>query len=243
MKNPPALRNLLLFLSLSLVVSCAEFDARVPDILNMGTGTSAASLTYNDYVQGVIEALKVGIDRTVQNLGRSGGFLNDKRVRIPMPEELQRVESVLRNLGQDRYADEFVETMNRAAERAVPKASGIFYDAVKQMRIEDARRIVSGPDNAATEYFRDKTYEPLRQTFLPVVRHVTAEVGVTAAYKRMMDKAGPLRQFLNNESVDIDRYITRKALDGLFIKLADEENQIRHDPVARTSEILRKVFG
>jgi hypothetical protein len=125
----------------------------------------------------------------------------------------------------------------------VPEASGIFVQAIGDMRIEDARRIVNGPDDAATLYFREKTYDQLYAAFLPIVRDVTAEVGVTSAYKSLVSKAGSLAPWLDREGLDLDRYVTLKALDGLFIRLGEEEQQIREQPVARTTEVLRKVFG
>jgi hypothetical protein len=133
--------------------------------------------------------------------------------------------------------------MNRAAERAVPEALDIFKHSIRQMTFTDARNIVRGPDDAATRFFRRTSEERLREKFLPIVERFTEQVGVTAQYKAMMRQAGPVAQLAGRDATDIDGYITQKALDGLFLLMADEERRIRRDPVARTTDILRKVFG
>lgn len=137
--------------------------------------------------------------------------------------------------------DEFTTTVNRAAEQAVLAAAPIVGDAVREMSIADARHILTGPDDAATAYFRDHTSEELTTAMLPIVRKATANAGVTRSYKRMLDKAGALGEALGG-NVDLDEYVTDKTLDGLFLKLADEERNIRRNPAARSTELLKKVF-
>ena len=176
-------------------------------------------------------------------LGHEGGFLDDSSVKIPMPESLRRIEKGLRDVGQGKVADEFVASMNHAAEQAVPKAVDIFGGAIREMTLDDAQKILQGPDDAATRYFREHTGNKLSDAMLPVVRDATARVGVTKSYKDFIGRAGFLSQLVDRDSLDIDRYITSKALDGVFLKLAEEEKRIRQDPVARTTELLRKVFG
>lgn len=189
------------------------------------------------------QALELGTRRAVKTLGHPGGFLADKAVRIPLPKPLRQVGRGLREVGQGKVADEFIASMNRAAEEAVPKATAIFVDAIRAMSLDDARRIVKGPDDAATRYFRSHTSAQLTAAMLPVVRDATARVGVTRSYKRFISRAGFLSRWRDSKSLDIDHYVTEKTLDGLFLKLADEEKRIREDPAAQTTALLRKVFG
>ena len=200
-----------------------------------------SGLTQGEMDQGIREALAKGVRAAVRQLGRQGGFLNDPQVRIPLPGHLQKIEDVLRSLRQERLADEFVQTINHAAERAVPEATEVFYDAIKRMTLKDVQGILSGPNDAATEYLRRTSADELTTRFRPIVESATAKAGVTAAYKQMMASAGPMAQLAGD--TDLDGYITDKALDGLFIKIAAEEKAIRSNPQARTTELLQKVFG
>lgn len=200
-------------------------------------------LSEEQVAQGLKAALDQGVQQAVGLLGRKDGFLSDTAVRIPMPENLKRVETGLRRLGQDQLADEFVTTLNRAAEKAVPEAAQVLGDSVRQMSLADARAILLGTNNAATEYFRRTSTTNLHQRFLPIVSKATEEAGVTAAYKGMVGKAGVLASFLGADASSLDDYITRRALDGLFVKIADEERRIRENPTARTTELLQQVFG
>ena len=160
-----------------------------------------------------------------------------------MPPQLHQVEGALRTMGQSKMADEFVATMNHAAEKAVPVAASVFAGAITNMTVEDAKAILTGPSDAATQYFR-KTSEPqLHEQFLPIVRAATAETGVTAAYKNLLQQAGPAASFLGTDASDLDGYVTKKSLDGLFKMVAAEEKKIRENPVARTTDLLKKVFG
>jgi hypothetical protein len=190
------------------------------------------------------------VQHAVTNLGHDGGFLTNLDVKIPIPAKLQSVEKTLRFLKQDKMADEFVATMNHSAEQAVPQAAGVFGDAIKAMSIQDAKNILTGTNNAATQYFRRVTQTNLFAKFLPIVKQATDQTGVTSAYNRFMEKASqnnPLgslgESLLGAESVDLDSYVPGKALDGLFTMIAQEEARIRQNPVARTSELLQKVFG
>jgi Protein of unknown function (DUF4197) len=190
---------------------------------------------------GLREALEHGTARAVQELGRENGFWADSRLRIPLPEKLQKVDAALRRVGQEKLADDFVRSLNRAAEQATPEARRIFLDAIQRMTIRDALDILRGPQDAATRYFRAQTEAPLTQAFHPIVARSTAAVGVTANYKRIASRAEPLG-LVDMRDLDIDAYVTRKALDGLFVVVADEERRIRENPAARTTELLRKVF-
>ena len=209
-----------------------------------------SALSQDQVIGGLKEALGKGVQRAVDQLGHEGGFLTNLNVKIPMPEKLQTVEKTLRALRQDKLADDFVATMNHAAEQAVPQAASVFVEAVKSMSIQDAEAILTGTNNAATQYFRRTTETNLFERFLPIVKKATDETGVTSAYKHLMEKAqgGGLfgsfgKTLAQTESVDVDAYVTNKALDGLFLMVADEEKRIRENPIARTSDLLQKVFG
>jgi hypothetical protein len=195
-----------------------------------------------EMIAGLKQALDKGTRYAVDLLGKDGGFLDNARVRIPMPDSLNRVEKALRMLGQDRLADDFVASMNHAAERAVPEAVPVFRDAIQAMTLEDAQQILAGPDDAATQYFRQHTADALAVKMRPIVAAATARVGVTATYKEMVRKAGGFGSLLG-DSTDLDGYVTKKTLDGLFLMIADEEHRIRTNPVARTTDLLKKVFG
>jgi hypothetical protein len=214
----------------------------------------AGALTPDQMVGGLKEALALGVQNAVTNLGKSGGFLNDLGVRIPMPASLQKFDTAARSVGQGRLADDFIASMNRAAEQAVPEAAVVLGDSVKQMTIADAKSILTGTNDAATQYFRRTSETNLYNRFLPIVQKTTEQTGVTSAYKKLAATAsgglgrlggsGGLGGNISGlEAPDLDSYVTHKTLDGLFLKIADEEKQIRENPVARTSDLLQKVFG
>lgn len=204
---------------------------------------ATAALTQDEIVRGLKEALAKGAQGAVAKLGKEGGFLNNTAVKIPMPASLAKVEKALRQFGQDKYADQFVATMNQAAEKAVPEAAAILGDAIRDMTLEDAQAILKGPDDAATQYFRKKSEARLTERFKPIVTQATDQAGVTSAYKQMVKKAGPLVSMLGGGAEDLDGYVTQKSLDGLFKMVAEEEKAIRANPVARTTDLLKKVFG
>ena len=193
-----------------------------------------------------VAALKAALDKgarqAVSSLGRTDGFLGDPRVKIPLPESLQKAEGWMRRLGMGRYADELVLTMNRAAEAAVPEARTLLVGAVKKMTVEDAKGILTGGDTAGTAYFRRSTEEQLRVRFLPIVSKATARVKLAEKYNEYADK-GVRFGLLSRQDANLDAYVTQKALDGLFLVIADEERKIRQDPVGSASSIIRKVFG
>jgi hypothetical protein len=207
-------------------------------------GTLAVGDLSGDVVtRGLKEALGKGLERALAQLGGDGGFLTNIAVRIPMPGQLTVADGLLRKIGQGKLADDFVASMNHAAEQAVPAAAETFAGALRQMTVQDAQKLLQGPDDAATQFFRRATAATLREKFLPIVQQATAKAGVTAAYKRVADKAVLASPFLRQEALDVDGYVTGKALDGLFKTIADEEKRIRQNPVARTTDLLRSVFG
>ena len=252
------MRTLVIFAALMVAWPRTVHADLFDDILGLGksstnkTGvvTLPASLSQDQVVQGLKEALGKGVQHAVSSLGHDGGFLTNVNVKIPIPAKLHTVEKTLRLLKQDKLADEFVATMNHAAEQAVPQAAGVFADTIKGMSIEDAKTILTGTNNAATQYFRCTTETNLFVKFLPIVKQATDQAGVTSAYKRFMENAtqsstlGSFGQsLLGPESVDLDSYVTSKSLDGLFTMVAEEEKRIRENAAARTSELLQKVFG
>ena len=206
------------------------------------SGLTQGNLSQSEIERGLKEALSKGVRTAINQLGRKNGFLDDASVKIPMPGVLGQVEGLLRSAHQEALADEFVATMNHAAEKAVPVAASVFANAIKKMTMQDVRGILNGPDDAATQYFRKTSDAELIQRFRPIVAAETQKAGVTSAYKAMMNQAGPLAQMLGG-GTDLDQYITEKALDGLFLKVAEEEKAIRTNPVARSTELLKKVFG
>jgi hypothetical protein len=214
-------------------------SATSPTLASLAAGAADSSPA----ARALKQALAKGIDNAVAGLGRENGFLTNVGVRIPMPTQLQTVEKTLRRLHQDRLADDFVTTMNRAAEKAVPAGVAVFGDALKQMTIQDAQAILTGPQDAATQYFRKTAGPGLMERFLPIVKQATAASGVTSAYKQLVDKAGIAATLLGPQNLDLDRYVTQKAADGLFQMVAEEEKRIRQNPVARTTDLLKQVFG
>lgn len=210
---------------------------------NKSKTTQTRGLSTSEVVRGLKEALSAGARRAIDSLGQEGGFLDNARVRIPMPGKMRKLARIMRRLGMRKYADRFVASMNRSAEKAVTEAGPIFWKAIKQMSFRDAMAILRGSDHAATDYFRRKTSVELTEKLLPLIRRSTAEVGVTRYYKKFVKKLPYRKRYLSDDSIDLDQYITRKALDGLFLMIASEEARIRKNPVARTSSILKKVFG
>jgi hypothetical protein len=213
---------------------------------------SVSGLTQDQMAGGLKQALGKGVEHAVSSLGHDGGFLTNLDVKITLPDKLQNVESVLRLAGQGQMVDDFTASMNHAAEQAVPVAAGIFGDAIQQMTIADAQAILNGPDDSATQYFRRTTQTDLQAKFYPIVQKATDSVGVTARYKEMMGKftaANSLGGLFGQSSpamlnqADLDTYVTGKAMDGLFKMVAAEEKEIRSNPVARTTDLLKTVFG
>ena len=206
----------------------------------LGLGKRATS---NEKIaSGLKEALTVGTGNAVSRTGRVDGYFANQAIRILLPDNLRTVERGLRAAGKGQQVDEFILSMNRAAERAAPFAKDIFIGAIKEMTFDDVRRIFNGGDTAATEYFKGKTTEKLTTAFKPIVAKATEEVGVTKQYK---DLTGGLSSipFMRTQSLDIDDYVVRKALDGLFYVLAEEEKKIRTQPAARVTSLLQEVFG
>jgi hypothetical protein len=191
---------------------------------------------------GLREALEIGTRNAVNSVSREDGYFGNLSIRIPVPEELNKTEKLLRKVGMGDRVDEFILGMNRAAEAAAPQALDIFVKAVAGMTVVDAYGIVKGGQTAGTEYFREKTADDLTELFRPVIRDSMARVGAVKSYRRMMAKYNSL-PLVKKVDVDLEGYVTEKSLDGLFFTVGEEEKKIRQDPAARVTELLRKVFG
>ncbi len=201
-----------------------------------------ADLSNKETASGLKEALTRGADVAVAQLGKPDGFMGDRRVKIPLPESARAAEKMMRTLGMKKQADELIETMNRAAEMAVVEAKPILSNAVKNMSFDDARGILMGGDDAATQYFKRTTSDAIGAKFLPIVKQATAKVDLAKQYNQYAGKASKLG-LLDEKDADLDNYVTQKAMDGLFLMIAEQEKAIRKDPIATGSSLLKKVFG
>jgi hypothetical protein len=203
---------------------------------------SLSDLTNAEASQGLKAALEKGALAAVAILGKTDGFLGNDKVRIPMPGFLEDASRLLKTLGQGKRVDELLVSMNRAAETAVPMAKDLLVGAVKSMSVSDAKKILSGGDTSVTGFFADKTREPLGVKFLPVVNKATEKVGLAAKYNRVAEKAQGMG-LVKQEDANIQQYVTRKSLDGLYFMIGEEEKKIRQDPIGTGSAVLKKVFG
>jgi hypothetical protein len=208
-----------------------------------GLGGPATKETDNDtVVSGLKEALSIGTENAVKNVSQVDGYFANKMIKILMPEKIQTVANVLSKVGYQKEVDDFVLSMNRAAEKAAPKAASHFVGAIKEMSFEDASGILKGGDTAATEFFKKKTHDKIYEEFKPIVASSMNEVGVTRSYKNMMSRYESI-PFVDKQSLDLDHYVTNKSLDGLFYMVGEEEKKIRTDPAARVTDLLKTVFG
>ena len=218
----------------------AQFD--INKIFKGIGGTSGAGLSDAKIGSGLQEALKVGTENAVGQTGQLDGFLLNKAIKILMPKSLQTIETPLRFVGYGPQIDEFVVGMNRAAEKAVPFAKDIFWDAIGQMTFDDAKKILAGSDTAATEYFKAKSSNKLHEAFRPSVEEVMNQVGVNRQYNELIGRYKSV-PFAKSITFDVNQYVTEKATDGLFYVVGQEEKKIRTNPAARVTDLLKEVFG
>jgi hypothetical protein len=241
-------RTLGALLVLMIAGAAAPAQAQVEQLLDkLGVGQTPGDgvkpgLSQNRIGAGLREALQVATDKSVKLTGRTDGYFGNPAIRIPMPEKLESVEKGLRMVGYGPQADAFVLSMNRAAEQSAPAARQIILDAVAAMSFEDARKILGGGDTAATDFFRAKTTDKLTAAFTPIVKRNMDSVGVTRQFQALMTRFEAI-PFMRSETIDLDAYVVGKALDGLFQVIGEQEKQIRADPVARSTELLREVFA
>jgi hypothetical protein len=238
-------RILILFISLLFVFSYGrQADAGFQDWVKETAKKLGGEkgLSEDEIINGLKQALEVGTSNAVTTVSKTDGYFKNPKIRISLPENVMKVEKLLRATGFGNQVDEFELSINRAAERAAPEAKTIFWDAIKQMSFTDAREILNGPNNAATLYFQDKTSDRLQEIFKPITHQAMSEVGVTSYYQKIDDKIKTV-PFTDQMSFDLDQYVTDKALNGLYLMLAEEEKKIRDDPAARVTNLLKKVFG
>ena len=202
----------------------------------------AAGFSELDAASGLRVALERGVEFAVALLGKTNGFLDNPKVRIPLPGYLSQAAQALKLIGQQKRVDELVLAMNRAAEAAVPEGKAILMNAVKDMSVEDAKRIVTGGDTSVTDFFAAKTRQPLALKFLPIVTRETEKVSLADKFNAVAGQAAKLG-LLKGDDANIQRYVTGKALDGLYLMIGEEERKIRKDPVGTGSALLAKVFG
>lgn len=239
------MRRLMLAPALVLIAAApvsAQIDQLLRGLIQPPSQASPGALTDERIASGLKEALGVAAGKAVGLTAAVDGYFKNQAIKILMPDSLRTVESGLRAVGLGSQVDSFVLSMNRAAERAAPAARQILGDAVGEMTFEDARKILGEGDTAATEFFKTKTTDRLTREFLPVVARSMGEVGVTRQYRDLMGRVEGL-PFVKTESLDIDRYVTGKALDGLFHAVGEQERLIRANPAARTTDLLKEVFG
>ena len=224
----------LVALSCSLLLcGCAEILAELQprDAADASTPTD-----------GLREALRVGTGRAVERLGRTDGYLGVPDLRIPVPDKLEKIAGALRTIGAEEYVDDFVTSMNRAAEAAAPVARDVFVDSIREMTFSDAMTILRGHGHEATDYFRGHAGPRLAELFHPIVGDKLGAVGATRSFNELMDQTSRI-PFVSRPAFDLTSYVTDRALDGLFLTIAKEEERIRQDPLARTTELLRRYFG
>jgi hypothetical protein len=203
---------------------------------------SLADISGKDAGGGLKEALTQGAGKAVEMLGKQDGFLGNPKVKIPLPESVQKVEGMMRGLGMGKQADELVKAMNRAAEAAVPQAKALLVNAIKQMSVADAKGILSGGEDSATQYFRRTTSGPMAEKFKPVVNTAMAKVKLAEKYDQFAGKAAKFGLVREQDS-HLENYVTQKTLDGLYLMIAEEEKAIRKDPAGAAGNLAKKVFG
>jgi RNA binding exosome subunit len=201
-----------------------------------------SELSENKIIEGLKEALEIGTSNAVGLVSQLNGYYKNPKIKIPLPDSVQKVEKILRKVGFGSKVDDFEMSMNRAAEQAAPEAKALFIDTIKQMSFDDARNILNGSDNAATLYFKDKTWNRLYDKFKPIVNSTMSEVGVTRYYQDLDKKVRSI-PFADSMSFDLDKYVTDGTLEGLFYMVEQQERKIRQDPAARVTELLKEVFG
>lgn len=270
MKKSTILASLILTSSLTYAFDLGSITKGVMDTVTSGTTTdtntsetTASSLDNSTVSSGLKEALKTGVTYAVTQLGSSNGYLNNDLVKIPLPENLAKVETLLRSAGGDEMADNLINSMNKAATTAAPKTAEIFVDAIDKMSLEDAQKILAGSNDAATEYFKTNTTSSLKEMISPIIQETMKENQVASYYdiandfyknnaKSMVDSSGVM-DLAKNFGVDsylpgssdqsLDEYVTDKAISGLFTMIAQKEAEIRTNPVAQTTSLLKQVFG
>jgi hypothetical protein len=203
---------------------------------------SIGDLSNTEASGGLKEALTQGVGKAVSTLGATDGFMGNNEVKIPLPSSLQKAQKMMKMMGMGKQSDELVLKMNRAAEAAVPEAKTLLVDSIKKMTVADAKAILTGPQDAATQYFKKTTSTQMAAKFLPIVEKATANVQLADSYNKYAEQGSKLG-LVSKEDANINEYVTKKALDGVYLMIAKEEAAIRQDPVGQASNLLKKVFG
>lgn len=203
---------------------------------------SLGDLSNTEASNGLKEALIQGAGKAVGKLGAVDGFLGNPQVKIPLPDSLKKAEKAMRMFGMGKQADDLVLKMNRAAEAAVPEAKALLIDSVKKMSVQDAKNVLTGGDDAATQYFKKTTSGPMAEKFLPIVKKATENVQLAQQYNKFAEM-GSQYGLVKKEQANLEQYVTQKALDGVYLMMAQEEKAIRKDPMGQASSLLKKVFG
>jgi Protein of unknown function (DUF4197) len=230
-------------LTVCVLLGASSASAQIDQILKgLGGAGKQSGLSDAKVGSGLKEALQIGTENAVKLTGKTDGYFKNQAIKILMPEKLRSVEKGLRTVGYGPQIDEFVLSMNRSAEKAAPAAKQIFWDAIGEMNFDDAKKILNGGDTAATDYFKAKTTNKLTAAFRPTVEKTMNEYNVTRQYKELIGRyqAIPL---VKSETFDIDSYVVRKSLDGLFFVVGQEEHKIRTNPTARVTDLLKEVFS
>lgn len=267
MKKKIILSSLVLCSTLSFAFDLNSFTKEiVNDITKTETKqdqTVASSLSQDTVSKGLKEALKVGVNYATKTLGAQNGYLNNTDVKIPLPENLQKAETLIRSAGGDKIADDLIKSMNNAATNAAPETAKIFIDAIEKMNLEDAKKILAGDEHSATNYFKENTNEALKKLIKPIVNKTMQENSVSKYYDTFNTYYKQYgKEYVENSSVmnlaknfgvdeyipsssdkSLDDYVTNKAIDGLFKMISEKEASIRENPVEQTTSILKKVFG
>jgi hypothetical protein len=201
-----------------------------------------ADISGSDATGGLKEALIQSSGAAVGKLGVADGFLGNPKVKIPLPDSMKKAERAMRMLGMEKKADDLVIRMNRAAEAAVPEAKALLVNSIKQMSVDDAKSILTGGDDSATQYFKKTTSKPLTEKFLPIVQKATENVQLAQQYNKFAE-AGSRFGLVKKDQTNLEQYVTQKTLDGLYLMMADEEKSIRKNPMGAASDLVKKVFG
>jgi len=239
---------LLLMASIS-TASYADWGALLKGVLSddetstSASSTTASSLDANTIISGLKEALEVGTRKAVEQVSQQDGYLTNELIKIAMPPKLQQASSLMKKFGMGSLAQEFEQSLNRAAESAAPQATDIIVNAVKDMSIKDANAILTGSDDAATQYFKDKTSDQLTSLFRPNIETSLNKVGSTKYYNDLTSQIADIPMVGEQINMDLPDYVTTQALNGLFTVIAQEEKKIRENPVARTTDLLKQVFS
>ena len=211
-------------------------------ISTSASALGVSDLSSADASSGLKEALIQSADKAVGELGAVDGFFKNPQVKIPLPDSLKKAEKTMHMFGMGKQADELVLRMNRAAEAAVPEAKTLLVDSVKKMSVTDAKNILTGADDAATQYFKKTTSGPMAEKFLPIVKKATEDVKLAQQYNKFA-ATGAKYGLVNKDQTNLEQYVTQKALDGLYLMMAEEEKAIRKDPLGASTSLIKKVFG